>query len=67
MIDTGNLRTRTMTDQDALTHLKFGLADESSGFIYHCLNHYFCPIGFEDTPMVIIIINIISHDMRSCA
>lgn len=41
-----------MTDEGALTQLKSGLADENSGFIYHCLNHYFCPIGFDDTPMV---------------
>ena len=48
----GRLRTRTMTDENALKQLKAGLIDESIGFIYHCLNHYFCPIGYEDTPLV---------------
>ncbi|XP_048449287.1 basic immunoglobulin-like variable motif-containing protein [Rhincodon typus] len=28
-----------------------GLKDESMAFIYHCQNHYFCPIGFEATPL----------------
>nr|XP_039259820.1 basic immunoglobulin-like variable motif-containing protein isoform X2 [Styela clava] len=47
----GRLQTRTMTDESAITQLKNGLVDEKMGFIYHCLNHYFCPIGYEDTPL----------------
>lgn len=27
-----------------------GLQDESKAYIYHCWNHYFCPIGYELTP-----------------
>lgn len=27
-----------------------GLRCEKKAFIYHCWNHYFCPIGFELTP-----------------
>ncbi|KAL3067690.1 hypothetical protein OYC64_022126 [Pagothenia borchgrevinki] len=28
-----------------------GLQDESMAYIYHCQNHYFCPVGFEATPL----------------
>lgn len=28
-----------------------GLKDESMAYIYHCQNHYFCPVGFEATPL----------------
>ena len=34
----------------ALERLKEGLKDPSMAFIYHCYNHYFCPIGFEEVP-----------------
>mmetsp|Transcript_48440 Transcript_48440/g.35649 ORF Transcript_48440/g.35649 Transcript_48440/m.35649 type:complete len:91 (-) Transcript_48440:90-362(-) len=27
-----------------------GLKNEKKAYIYHCWNHYFCPIGFERTP-----------------
>lgn len=47
----GRLQTRFMTDESAIENLKAGLVDEGMAFIYHCLNHYFCPIGFEDTPV----------------
>jgi hypothetical protein len=33
-----------------LENLKEGLKDEKRGYIYHCHNHYMCPIGFEQTP-----------------
>ncbi|XP_076817517.1 basic immunoglobulin-like variable motif-containing protein [Clavelina lepadiformis] len=46
----GRLQTKKMTDDGALTSLQIGLKSENTGFIYHCLNHYFCPIGYEDTP-----------------
>lgn len=35
----------------ALSKLTHGLKDESLAYIYHCQNHYFCPIGFEATPV----------------
>uniref|UniRef100_A0ACB8FJ38 Uncharacterized protein n=1 Tax=Sphaerodactylus townsendi TaxID=933632 RepID=A0ACB8FJ38_9SAUR len=35
----------------ALSKLTQGLRDESVAYIYHCQNHYFCPIGFEATPV----------------
>lgn len=35
----------------ALSKLTQGLKDESLAYIYHCQNHYFCPIGFEATPV----------------
>lgn len=41
-----------MTEESALQHLKAGLLSEDMGFIYHCLNHYFCPVGYEDQPHV---------------
>ncbi|KAI0209843.1 Basic immunoglobulin-like variable motif-containing protein [Lamellibrachia satsuma] len=46
----GKNRTAGMTSQDALAQLKKGLAGTDVAYVYHCLNHYFCPIGFEDTP-----------------
>jgi uncharacterized FAD-dependent dehydrogenase len=27
-----------------------GLRNEKKAYIYHCWNHYFCPIGFDITP-----------------
>ena len=48
----GRFKTNWMTDESALTALKLGLSRENTAYIYHCLNHYFCPIGFEDTPEV---------------
>ena len=34
----------------ALDSLKEGLRDPSTAFVYHCLNHYFCPVGYEEIP-----------------
>lgn len=34
----------------ALELLKEGLRSENRAYIYHCYNHYMCPIGFEMTP-----------------
>lgn len=47
----GRNRTLGVTPEDALARLKQGLRDTSATFIYHCQNHYFCPIGFEDVPV----------------
>ncbi|XP_038673877.1 DNA repair protein complementing XP-G cells homolog [Scyliorhinus canicula] len=47
----GKNRTAGETAEGALMKLTRGLQDESMAFIYHCQNHYFCPIGFEATPL----------------
>lgn len=46
----GKNKTHGVTADDALAAVKKGLADPNTTFIYHCQNHYFCPIGFEDVP-----------------
>ena len=46
----GKGRTFGMKPDKALDALKDGLKTPSMAFIYHCYNHYFCPIGFEDVP-----------------
>lgn len=40
-----------MSAEGALMKLMQGLKDESMAYIYHCQNHYFCPVGFEATPL----------------
>ncbi|XP_050404018.1 basic immunoglobulin-like variable motif-containing protein isoform X1 [Patella vulgata] len=47
----GKNRTSGVTPDDALSTLKKGLQDPNSAFIYHCQNHYFCPVGYEDVPL----------------
>ncbi|XP_053240421.1 basic immunoglobulin-like variable motif-containing protein isoform X2 [Podarcis raffonei] len=47
----GKYKTAGETASGALTKLTEGLRDESVAYIYHCQNHYFCPIGFEATPI----------------
>uniref|UniRef100_A0A3P8TYZ2 Basic, immunoglobulin-like variable motif containing n=1 Tax=Amphiprion percula TaxID=161767 RepID=A0A3P8TYZ2_AMPPE len=37
--------------EGALMKLTQGLKDETMAYIYHCQNHYFCPVGFEATPL----------------
>lgn len=37
--------------EGALMKLTQGLKEESMAYIYHCQNHYFCPVGFEATPI----------------
>ncbi|RUS75066.1 hypothetical protein EGW08_017172, partial [Elysia chlorotica] len=46
----GRNRTPGVTPDLALTSLQRGLRDPNMTFIYHCKNHYFCPIGYEDSP-----------------
>lgn len=36
--------------ETALKDIQTGLQDEKKAYIYHCYNHYMCPIGFESTP-----------------
>ncbi|XP_062279944.1 basic immunoglobulin-like variable motif-containing protein [Scomber scombrus] len=47
----GKHKTAGETAEGALTKLTQGLKDESMAYIYHCQNHYFCPVGFEGTPL----------------
>ncbi|XP_071488852.1 basic immunoglobulin-like variable motif-containing protein [Diadema antillarum] len=47
----GRGRTVGRTSAEGLHLLKHGLQDPNMAFIYHCYNHYFCPIGFEDVPL----------------
>ncbi|XP_052216537.1 basic immunoglobulin-like variable motif-containing protein isoform X2 [Dreissena polymorpha] len=46
----GKNKTENVTAEDALAAVKKGLLDQHTTFIYHCQNHYFCPIGYEDVP-----------------
>ena len=45
----GRNRTLDIDSNKALQNLETDLKSESKAFIYHCYNHYFCPIGFEIT------------------
>ncbi|XP_064615393.1 basic immunoglobulin-like variable motif-containing protein isoform X2 [Liolophura sinensis] len=45
----GKNKTSGVTSEQALELLRRGLHDNHNTFIYHCQNHYFCPIGFDDT------------------
>jgi hypothetical protein len=46
----GNNQTPNIDSAQALTELKQGLKNENKAFIYHCYNHYCCPIGYEENP-----------------
>ena len=46
----GNSVTHGVDSATALNNLKEGLKSESRAYIYHCYNHYMCPIGYEETP-----------------
>lgn len=46
----GKNKTSGLTSEEALVMLKKGLQDQNTTFIYHCQNHYFSPIGYEETP-----------------
>ena len=46
----GRRRTVGIKPPMALEKLQEGLKDANMAFIYHCHNHYFCPIGFEEVP-----------------
>ncbi|XP_073425586.1 basic immunoglobulin-like variable motif-containing protein isoform X2 [Dendrobates tinctorius] len=47
----GKNKTAGESAVGALSKLTQGLKDDSMAYIYHCQNHYFCPIGFEATPV----------------
>jgi hypothetical protein len=46
----GKGKTFGLKPEQALTGLKEGLREPHTAFIYHCWNHYFCPVGFEEVP-----------------
>jgi len=46
----GKNTTHDIDSTKALDHLTNGLQNEKKAYIYHCYNHYMCPIGFEATP-----------------
>uniref|UniRef100_A0A8C4R1S6 Basic, immunoglobulin-like variable motif containing n=1 Tax=Eptatretus burgeri TaxID=7764 RepID=A0A8C4R1S6_EPTBU len=46
----GRNRTPGETAESARGKLMAGLREDSYAFVYHCQNHYFCPIGYEETP-----------------
>jgi len=46
----GKSRTIGLSGEEALRRLKKGLHDPQTAFIYHSYNHYFCPIGYDDSP-----------------
>ncbi|XP_016398512.1 basic immunoglobulin-like variable motif-containing protein [Sinocyclocheilus rhinocerous] len=47
----GKHKTAGETAEGALLKLTQGLKDESMAYVYHCQNHYFCPVGYEATPL----------------
>ncbi|KAM5181144.1 basic immunoglobulin-like variable motif-containing protein isoform 1-T3 [Mantella aurantiaca] len=47
----GKNKTAGESAAGALSKLTQGLKDDCMAYIYHCQNHYFCPIGFEATPV----------------
>ncbi|XP_077573077.1 basic immunoglobulin-like variable motif-containing protein isoform X1 [Stigmatopora nigra] len=47
----GKHKTAGETAEGALAKLTLGLQDESMAYVYHCQNHYCCPLGFEATPL----------------
>lgn len=46
----GSNITAGVDSEEALIRLKEGLRNNKKCYIYHCYNHYMCPIGFESTP-----------------
>lgn len=40
-----------VSDDEALENLVEGLKTPKKAYIYHCQNHYMCPIGFEKVPL----------------
>jgi len=47
----GKSRTLGIDPDQAFDLLASGLQSPSQAFIYHCHNHYFCPVGFEVAPL----------------
>ncbi|XP_061153112.1 basic immunoglobulin-like variable motif-containing protein [Syngnathus typhle] len=47
----GKHKTAGETAEGALAKLMLGLRDDTMAYVYHCQNHYCCPLGFEATPL----------------
>ena len=47
----GTKPTVGVDEAAAYEMLRTGLLSEDRAFVYHCENHYFCPVGFEMSPM----------------
>ena len=43
--------TSEYTPKTAWKALKAGLANSNRAYVYHCYNHYMCPVGFEEQPL----------------
>ena len=43
--------TSEHTPKTAFKALKQGLQNPNKAYIYHCYNHYMCPVGFEEMPL----------------
>ena len=48
----GKNRTEGKSKEEAFSELKEGLKNKNKAYIYHCFNHYMCPIGFELAPLM---------------
>ena len=43
--------TSEHTPKTAWKSLKAGLHNSNKAYIYHCYNHYMCPVGYEEMPV----------------
>ena len=43
--------TSEYTPKTAWKALKQGLTNGNRAYIYHCYNHYMCPVGYEEAPI----------------
>ncbi len=43
--------TAEYTPKTAWKALKVGLMNSNKAYIYHCYNHYMCPVGYEEMPL----------------
>ena len=46
----GTGKTVGISQESALESLQQGLRNSNCAFIYHCNNHYMCPVGYEVVP-----------------
>ena len=44
-------KTSEYTPKTAWKALKDGLQNPNRAYIYHCFNHYMCPVGYEEMPL----------------
>ena len=43
--------TSEYTPKTAWDALKLGIQNPNRAYIYHCYNHYMCPVGYEEMPL----------------